>query len=103
MHTPFYTALLFHYSERKPYFFYAETGVQKVSMYVQRVVKLTKIYENVKCPFSPFCRRQIDFATESLENYFLVLQTPPLATWVPRLFHLMMRDNRKNYGADDGI
>ena len=32
-----------------------------------------------------------------------VLQTSPLATWVPRHFHLVMRYNKRNYGADDGI
>ncbi len=31
-----------------------------------------------------------------------VLQTSPLATWVPRHFHPVTR-YKKNYGADDGI
>jgi hypothetical protein len=32
-----------------------------------------------------------------------VLQTSPLATWVPRHFHLVNRINKRRYGADDGI
>ena len=48
---------------------------ESVYYYVQTIVKLMKIYENIKCSFCHFCRRHLAFQTISRRTGSLVYKT----------------------------